>query len=274
MPTQIQVRGAVEATQGIRTLASRELDVNTTDLRLSVHNGSTAGGIPHINYSDFQNQEYVYAAASGTNAITITLPIAPSAYAIGQRFTFKAANSITGSATLNVNSLGAKTIKKVSDGSLVTLSANDIITDQMVTVLYDGVDFQVVSGGSSISTGTWTPILNFVTVSYTSRTANYVKIGNFVYCYYQIVFTGLDTSDTSPIAVSGVPFTITDYSVNGNGFEVGAGVARLICGSEDTSRVRFYKSNDTSGYSTQVRYNEFFSNVNGTFEGNFCYITS
>ena len=112
MTKQVQVRGTSQASQESRTLASRELDINTTDSRICIHDGSTAGGVPHVNWRDAQNQEYTYAAASGTNTITITLAKAPAAYQAGQKFVFKAANTNTASATLNVNSLGAKTIKK------------------------------------------------------------------------------------------------------------------------------------------------------------------
>ena len=148
MPTQVQIRGAAQATQEVRTLASRELDVNTTDKRICIHDGSTAGGIPHVNYADHQNQEFVYAAATGTDAIAISLAIAPAAYQAGQKFCFKAANNNTGSATLNVNSLGAQTLKK-KGSTLETLSADDIIAGGIYTVYYDGTDFIIELGGSS-----------------------------------------------------------------------------------------------------------------------------
>lgn len=151
MPTQVQVRGTTQATQEARTLASREIDINTTDGRICVHDGATAGGVRHVNYKDQQNQEFVYAAASGTNAITMSCAVAPSAYQAGQRFVFKAANTITGSATLNVNSLGAKTIKKVESGALTNLEASDIISGVVYACVYDGtyMQLQQLSGGGS-----------------------------------------------------------------------------------------------------------------------------
>lgn len=159
MATQVQIRGSVAATQEARTLATRELDVNTTDKRISVHDGSTTGGIPHPNYVDIQNQEYTYGAASGTDTITVSMAKAPGAYIAGQRFTFKAAATNTGSATLNVNSLGAKTIKKkdVAGGTIAALSAGDIISGGIYTVFYDGTDMllEAVDGGGlqSVSQG-------------------------------------------------------------------------------------------------------------------------
>jgi len=168
MPKQRQIRGTTQATQEGRTLTSRELDINTTDDRLAVHDGSTAGGIPHINYRDHLNQEYTYAAAAGTDTITMSLAIAPAAYAQGQAFKFKAANTVTGSATLNVNSLGAKTIKKkdVAGGTVSVLSAGDIVGGGIYTATYDGTDMileSIDSGGAGFNQVSSTNISGAVT---------------------------------------------------------------------------------------------------------------
>lgn len=136
MATQVQIRGATQATQESRTLASRELDVNTSDKRICIHDGSTTGGVPHLNFFDAQNQEFVYAAASGTNSLTITLARAPAAYAQGQKFAFKAANTNTGAATLNVNSLGAVAIYKISGGAIVAVAAGDLVQNGIYEVVY------------------------------------------------------------------------------------------------------------------------------------------
>lgn len=136
MATQVQIRGATQATQEARTLASRELDINTSDKRICIHDGSTAGGVPHLNFFDAQNQEFVYAAASGTDALTITLARAPAAYAQGQKFAFKAANTNTGAATLNVNSLGAVAIYKISGGAIVAVAAGDLVQNGIYEVVY------------------------------------------------------------------------------------------------------------------------------------------
>ena len=135
MPTQVQIRGSTQATQEARTLATRELDVNTTDKRISIHDGSTVGGTPHSTWIDVQNNEYTYAAGTGTNSITASLNKSPSAYAAGQSFTFKAENTNTGSVTINWNSLGAVTLKKkdVFSGTISTLAAGDIIAGGVYT---------------------------------------------------------------------------------------------------------------------------------------------
>lgn len=88
-------------------------------------------------------QTYDYAAsAAGSDTYAITASPAPTAYVTGQIFTFKADVANTGACTLNVNSLGAKTLKnKVS----ADLSTGDILANQIVTVVYDGTNFQVLS---------------------------------------------------------------------------------------------------------------------------------
>lgn len=148
MPIQVQIRRAIATTQNARTLASGELDFDTTNNRLSPHDGSTAGGIPHINYLDSQENTYTYAVASGTNALTLTLAKAPASLADGLEVKFRAVNNNTGSVTLNVNSLGATTIKKTKNGSLANLEENDLVANAQYSVIYSSGDssFILVSG--------------------------------------------------------------------------------------------------------------------------------
>lgn len=159
MPSQRQIRGAATVVQEARTLVARELDIDTTEKRLHIHDGTTVGGIPIPNYVDMQDQIYVYGGATGTNALSITVAKAPTTYQTGQRFTFKAAATCTGGVTLNVNSLGAKTIKKkdVATGAVVALVAGDIIIGGAYGVTVTGTDFIIDSVDSgaltSVSSG-------------------------------------------------------------------------------------------------------------------------
>lgn len=79
-----------------------------------------------------------------TDAYAITLLVAPASYSdiTGVPIIFKANTVNTGEATLNVNGLGAKIIKKFGDD---TLADGDIAAGQVVTVVYDGTDFQFQS---------------------------------------------------------------------------------------------------------------------------------
>ncbi len=79
---------------------------------------------------------------TGTNDITgDTAPMA-TAYVAGQMFSFVAVNANTGAMTLNVASIGAKNITKNGADPLI---AGDISAGAVVTALYDGAQFQLVS---------------------------------------------------------------------------------------------------------------------------------
>lgn len=155
MATQVQIRGAAAGTQNARTLAARELDVDTTNNRIAVHNGSRAGGWHAPNFSDVQNQAFTYIGATGTNAITATYSPAPSAYVAGQSFKFRAAATNTGAVTININGLGAKSILKrdKSSGTLIALVAGDLINGGVYTIDYDGTQFQLLADASAVSGG-------------------------------------------------------------------------------------------------------------------------
>lgn len=84
------------------------------------------------------NSEKYAADAGGTDSYAITLSPAPTAYVTGMVVYFKANTANTGAATLNVNSLGAKTIVK---GVSTTLADGDIGAGQFCTVIYDGTNF-------------------------------------------------------------------------------------------------------------------------------------
>jgi hypothetical protein len=90
-----------------------------------------------------QDGSEIYAAdAAGSDTYAVTLSPAPTAYTTGMVVNFKAQTANTGAATLNVNGLGAVTIKRNNDKDLLT---GDIEASQIVTVIYDGTNFQMQS---------------------------------------------------------------------------------------------------------------------------------
>ena len=92
--------------------------------------------------------EVVFAGTStgAASAYAVTnsppYPSAASAYRTGQVYTFIANHTNTGASTLNVDAKGAKAITKDATAPLV---ANDILVGQVVSVLYDGVNFQLLT---------------------------------------------------------------------------------------------------------------------------------
>lgn len=104
-----------------------------------------------------------YVADTGTaNTYVITPAPAVSAYTTGQIFSFKALHVNTSASTLNVNALGAKTIKNTKAGDLV---ANDILLGQIVVVEYDGTNFQMVSTSGNLQAKTLQSATTIVDVS-------------------------------------------------------------------------------------------------------------
>lgn len=68
------------------------------------------------------------------------------AYEAGLIINLKVTNANTGASTLNVNSLGAKSIKK---NVIEDLAADDIKANQVLPLIYDGTNFQIVGGGGT-----------------------------------------------------------------------------------------------------------------------------
>ena len=155
---QVQIRRDTAGNLASNTPASGELGYDTTNKRIVAGDGTTAGGIPHVNFTDHINNTFVYAAAGGTaNAITIALTKAPASYGTPFRVIFKATNTNTGATTVNVNSLGIKNIQKFSGGSLGALAAGDIVSGGIYEIAYDGTQFQLLTlqnaGITSVSQG-------------------------------------------------------------------------------------------------------------------------
>jgi hypothetical protein len=129
----------------------------------------------------------------GTN-YTVTLSPALDVYQAGTIVHFKAGSNNAGSATLNVNSLGTRSIlKNVSE----QLAPGDIKSNQVVSVIYDGTNFQVLS-----------PLPAKILYS---RVAKVSSAGNSSY-------TASANDDIVGIdQLSGVPFTITLPPANVSG---------------------------------------------------------
>lgn len=111
-----------------------------------------------------------FYAATATGNDTYVITVTPTvAYTNGIRFRFKADVGNTGAATLNVNSLGAITIKKNHD---VDLATGDIEANQIVEVVYNstGPVFEMISQvalatastdvQNFVADGTWTKPTN------------------------------------------------------------------------------------------------------------------
>jgi len=88
-------------------------------------------------------QDVYYAEDAGaSDAYAVSINSAITALFNGLTIVFKANTANTGAATLNVNGIGATTIKKLNDQDL---GDGDIEVGQRITVVYDGTNFQMQS---------------------------------------------------------------------------------------------------------------------------------
>lgn len=186
------------------------------------------GGFAHTNVADatartqyakvsqVQDSSYLNAGSSGgsSNAYTVTLSPAISAYAAGQKITFLANHTNTGASTLNVNSVGATAI--VKGFSSTALAANDIQGGEPVTVMYDsggGGRFRMLCDGNQ-DVATFTPVLgvNTGSASLTSTDAYVYKLSKdrWVKLFIKISYTVTSGSPTE-LRVS-IP--VTAFSIN------------------------------------------------------------
>lgn len=129
-----------------------------------------------------------YVADAGSNdTYAITITPAPTAYATGQEFTFKANTINTGACTLNVNSLGAKTIKKQYD---VDLDTGDIKAGQIVKVVYNGTNMEMVS---PVGTTTNPVIRTYTAITPDGATTTRFDITNPAGTTFRYTFDGTGT---------------------------------------------------------------------------------
>ena len=106
-------------------------------------------GTTDVALTNFQESQYA-ADAQANDTYVVTLSPVPSAYFNGMVVNFKANTVNTGACTLNVNALGAKSIKKHHDQDPAN---GDIEAAQIVTVIYDGTNFQMQSQVGQVNIG-------------------------------------------------------------------------------------------------------------------------
>ena len=195
--TQTQIRRDTATNLNAATPAQGELGYDTTNKRLVVGDGATAGGIRHISAKDYQNQTFINWTVGGSaNAITLTVPSglsAVGAYTDGLKMNFKAGSTNTGGVTVNVDGLGAQNVYKMSNGALTALIANDIISGGKYDIIYDGTQFQI----KGLSEGPYTSGALVFLGSKTASASSVIDLTSMLsstYDDYMIVIDGVTSS--------------------------------------------------------------------------------
>lgn len=98
------------------------------------------------NLSQAQSTAAKLLTVSGTDTITASGSPTVAAYSTGASYYFSPANTNTGAVTINIDSLGAKSITK--EGS-TALAAGDLTSGKIAFVVYDGTRFQLTNPAGS-----------------------------------------------------------------------------------------------------------------------------
>jgi hypothetical protein len=171
--------------------------------------------------------------ATGTaNAQAVTLSPVPAAYSelTGTPVAFFPVATNTGAATLNVNSLGTKTVQYKGKA----LVGGELVGGVLVVVVYDGTNFQVVNHGGGKAS--WTPTLGASgSMTYTGTTilaSSYQRHGNF--CKLWAAFSGTTGGTANKYLTFTLPVNAANL-VNGAGVSIYEGGTTKLCGQLEQS---------------------------------------
>lgn len=96
-----------------------------------------------INATNAANNYINFIQATGTDSLIGQSQINFNNYSLGDSYYIKCLNNNTGSAYININNIGFKPIlKNISD----TLQENDILSNEIIRIIYDGNSFILISG--------------------------------------------------------------------------------------------------------------------------------
>lgn len=146
-----------------RTITIPNADVDLSSIPSTSGNNTWSGN--QLYTGTVTNQGIVnYAASSGTDTYTATLAPAITSYTTGAEYKIKFGSANTSTTpTLNINSLGAKTIKK---GNGTALIPGDITANHEAVLRYNGTDMILLN--PKWTPGTVIQVVSTTTSSYTS----------------------------------------------------------------------------------------------------------
>jgi hypothetical protein len=90
---------------------------------------------------DWYHRSFTQTATGTADVKVLTYTVAPAALYTGEVYNFIANTTNTTTVTLNINTLGAKTIKKEVNGVATVLAAGEMVAGMSVSVYYNGTDF-------------------------------------------------------------------------------------------------------------------------------------
>lgn len=234
MATELKLRRDVEADILAGTPAEGEPVYVTDEKQLRLGDGSTAGGTVFHGAADIRAQKASYVAVSGTNSLTGTLDPALAAHVAGTRVCVKIANDNTGAVDLDLGP-GSRSVKKLKDGAVVNLDADDFRAGGIYDLVDDGSRWLVIGGVGGSQAG-WEVV---ATIGSGTSAAEFTLPDG--YDAFQIEIMGVTTSTTANLRFR---FKDSGGEIAG-GSDYGDATARVI-GGADTNAVA--GGSNTSSY--------------------------
>ena len=154
---------------------------------------------------------------AGTNTLTGLATPALSGYAAGAQYSFIAQNTNTGAVTIDIDTLGVKSITKFGT---TALAAGDIIAGALMLIEYDGTRFQLLN----VTNNNFKYIVEPTTISATAATGtiNYdVATQSIVYyttnatANWTMNFRALSSATLNSLMSTGQTITVTFMATQG-----------------------------------------------------------
>jgi hypothetical protein len=191
----------------------------TADANINWAEGQAPSTVNNSARAEMAAMASFFEAIGGANttggtgsAYTLTLADVPTAYTTSMLFLVKFNTASTSAtATINVNSLGAKTLK-LWDGTALPY-ASYIPANAYGLIKYDGTDMRVFLPGRAVQqdvAASWTPTITFETAgdlstAYSAQTGTYVRIGVMLYVRFIVTFTPTFSTSSGSLLITGLP---------------------------------------------------------------------
>lgn len=229
--TQTQIRRDTATNLLAATPALSELGYDTTNKRIVVGDGATAGGIKIPSYSDVQKHTFTTATTTGSaNAYVAALSPPTLGDTAGQELTLIPNFTNTASATVAIDGRSACTLKKIKNGALSNLDAGDVISGVAFNALSLGSsNYLVTSLGQQTSTATGLVPLGTVNASGAAQVSFGSSLINGTYNKYQLEFDSLSFASGDSLIMeystnNGSSWITSGYLGRSNAFLYGTGV--------------------------------------------------
>lgn len=188
------------------------------------------------------------AGASDTYACSPTPAV--TSYTTGLRVRLFANTANTGAATVNLSTLGAKTIVKLGGGITTALDDNDIRAGQYVDLIYDGTNMQMLSqlGNAPAAASGGAQVMSCIGIAVNQGVTNMCGPGNTMGSTEQsVMVTMTHAGSASKLYVHISAAQPASQTLTCNVRKIAAGSAWATAGTPDTAVQVVINGSDPAG---------------------------